>query len=236
MQTPKNRLATYLAAGIMGSTAFMAASPAVAFDPSLSSSVGISNMYLFRGLNLSGGSAHITGSLDVDSGMGLYAGAWAASGDDALGQEVDLYAGYATDITDDISVDAGVVNLTYPNQSYATSPDLFGDLTEAYLGVSAFGASVNYVDTIAGLPGYTYISAGYGVGPVSATIGQHNFDSAAQGNDFGGVGEDMTHLDLTFQVNDEVSFTASTIVSADNDSVRRYPQLKASYSKSFDFK
>lgn len=244
MQTPKNRLATYVAAGIMGSTAFMAASPAVAFDPSLSASVGISNMYLFRGSNLSDGSAHISGSLDLDSGMGLYTGVWAASGDDGLGQEYDLYAGYATDITDDISFDIGVVNFIYPKQAKTTesivddgtgnavvqqqrvSQDGFADFSEAYASISGYGASLYYVDNIAGAPGYTYTSLSYGYGPVSATVGQNSTDDT-----------DNTHLDLTFQFNDELAFTASTLVDVEDDTqTRRSTLIQVSYSKSFDFK
>lgn len=226
MQTPKNRLATYVAAGIMGSTAVMAASPAMAFDPSLSASVGISNMYLFRGSNLSDGSAHISGSLDLDSGVGLYTGVWAASGDDGLGQEYDLYAGYATDITEDVSFDIGVVNFIYPEQDKTVSQTGFADFSEAYASISGYGASLYYVDNIAGAPGYTYTSLSYGYGPVSATVGQNSTDTS-----------DNTHLDLTFQFNDEVSFTASTFVDVEDDTATRKSTLiQVSYSKSFDFK
>ena len=227
MQTPKNRLATYVAAGIMGSTAVLAASPAAAFDPSLSAGVGISNMYLFRGFDLSdAGQAHISGSLDLDSGMGLYTGVWAASGDGTAGQEYDLYAGYATDLTDDVSIDFGAISYIYPKQSKAVSQDGFGDFSEAYASISAYGASLYYADNIAGDPGYTYTSLSYGYGPVSAAIGQNSSDDA-----------DNTHLDLTFQFNDEIAFTASTLVDVEDDTqTRRSTLVQVSYSKSFDFK
>ena len=235
MQTQRTRLFSCIAAGLMGAGVMFAASPAAAFDPSLSASVGISNMYLFRGVDLStGGNAHVSGSLDFDSGVGLYTGVWAASGDSNLGQEYDLYAGYATDITDDVSVDVGAINYIYPSQDRSTSPDLVGDFSEVYLNVEAYGASLGYVDTVAGLPGYSYITAGYGYDAFSATVGHHSFDDAAQGNSYGGFGEDMTHLDLSFQFNDELAFTASTIVDVDNDdATRRSTLIQAVYSKSF---
>ncbi|KAA8982543.1 TorF family putative porin [Halospina sp. K52047b] len=245
MQTQRTRLFSCIAAGFMGAGAMFAASPAAAasFDPSLSASVGISNMYLFRGSNLSDGSAHISGSLDVDSGMGLYAGVWAASGDDSLGQEYDLYAGYSTDITEDISIDVGAINYIYPKQNRTSeqivndgtgnaefaeqrvSQDGFADFSEAYASISAYGASLSYWDNVAGAPGYSYTSLGYGYGPVSATLGQVSTDET-----------DDTHLDLTFQFNDELSFTASTWVDVENDAeTRRSTLIQVAYSKSFDF-
>ena len=246
MQTQRTRLFSCVAAGLMGTGAVLAASPAAAasFDPSLSAGVGISNMYLFRGSNLSDGSAHVSGSLDVDSGMGLYAGVWAASGDDGLGQEYDLYAGYSTAITEDISIDVGAINYIYPKQSRVSeqvvddgsgnailadrrvNQDGFADFSEAYASISAYGASLSYYDNVAGAPGFTYTSLSYGYGPISATVGQNSTDDT-----------DNTHFDLTFQFNDEVSFTASTLVDVEDDSqTRRSTLIQVSYAKSFDFK
>ncbi|MEQ6886086.1 TorF family putative porin [Salicola sp. Rm-C-2C1-2] len=244
MQTQRTRLFSCIAAGLMGTGAVLATAPvtAASLDPSLSASAGISNMYLFRGSNLSDGSAHVSGSLDVDSGMGLYTGVWAASGDDSLGQEYDLYAGYSTDVTDDISIDIGAINYIYPKQSRTAeqivndggnaefetqrvSQDGFADFSEAYASISAYGATLSYWDNVAGAPGYTYTSLSYGYGPVSATIGQNSTDDT-----------DNTHLDLTFQFNDELSFTASTWVDVENDAeTRRSTLIQVAYSKSFDF-
>ncbi|TDT36999.1 uncharacterized protein (TIGR02001 family) [Halospina denitrificans] len=230
MQTPKNRLATYVAAGIMGSTAVLAASPAVAFDPSLSAGVGISNMYLWRGVDLGTGDAMVSGSLDVDSGMGAYAGVWTSSGDSGAGQEYDLYAGYATDITDDISVDAAIINYIYPKQDKSVPQDGFSDFSEAYLGVSAYGFGVDYYKNVTGSD-YQYVNASYGYGPFGIAVGKHLDEAGAP------FGDDMTHLDLSFQFNDELSFTTSTIVDSDtDDSTRRTTLVQVTYSKSFDFK
>ncbi len=227
MQTVRKPLTTLLTAGLIGSAA-MAASPAMAFDPSVSASFGASNIYLWRGVDLGTGDAHIYGSLDFDSGMGAYAGVWGASGDSGAGQEYDLYAGYATDITDDISVDAAIINYIYPKQDKSVPQDGFGDFSEAYLGLSAYGLGIDYFKNVTGSE-YQYVKASYGYGPFGVGVGQH---IEGAGSPFG---DDMTHLDLSFQFNDELSFTTSTIVdSEDSDSTRRTTLFQVVYSKSFD--
>lgn len=224
----RNRLATPLAAGLMGSAAALAASPAAAFDPSASATFGASNIYLWRGVNLGAGDAHVYGSLDFDSGMGAYAGVWTASGDSGAGQEYDLYAGYATEIVDGISVDAAVINYIYPKQDRSVSQDGFGDFSEAYLGLSAYGLGVDCYKDVTGSD-YEYAKASYAYDAYGIAVGHHIDGAGAP------FGEDMTHLDLSFQFNDELSFTASTVVdSADSDATRRTTQVQAVYEQSFD--
>ncbi len=234
MQTRKNRLASYITAGLLASGAATISSPVIA-DPSVGAGLEVSNMYLWRGLDLGAPNATpmIAGSLEVDSGFGFYAGTWAASGDSTAGTELDLYLGYAMDLTDDISVDAGVVTYTYPSTT-RDDPEFsgFGDLSEAYISVSGYGLGLDYYNNIAGLSGYDYFVLSYGYGPFGVAVGRHNFDNEAQGGDFG---EDMTHLDLSFAFNDELSFTASTIVDSDiDDNVRSSTLLQVLYTKSFD--
>ena len=239
MKMKKNALAGTIAAGLIAGAGATVSSNAVAFDPSVGAGLEVSNMYLWRGVDLgapSGGLAMVAGSLEIDSGVGFYAGTWAASGDGGAGQEYDLYAGYAFDVTDEITVDLGVINYIYPDQDKDNEQDGFADFSEAYVSVSGYGFGAEYYNNIAGgadgLSGYDYFNISYGYGPFGIAIGQHNFDSAAQGGDFG---EDMTHLDLTYQFNDEISFTASTIVDVDDDDATRKTTLvQAMYTKSFD--
>jgi len=237
MQTQKNRLASYIAAGLIAGSA-TAVSTSVVAEPSLDAGIEISNMYLWRGLDLGAqGTPMIAGSLDLDSGAGFYAGTWAASGDTEVGTELDLYVGYATDLTDDISIDLGLVTYMYPSNVRDDDQFVdFGDLSEFYFSVSGYGFGLDYYNNIAGFSGYSYVMASYGVGPFGIGIGHHMFDDEEQGNDFAGFGEDMTHLDLSFAFNDEISFTASTIVDSDEDeNVRSSTLLQVVYAKSFSF-
>lgn len=227
MQTTRKPLTTLLTAGLIGGAA-MATSPAMAFDPSASASFGASNLYLWRGVDLGNGDAHVYGSLDVDSGVGAYAGVWAASGDSGLGQEYDLYAGYGTDLTEDISVDASIINYVYPKQDKAVEQTGFSDFSEVALSADIYGLGLSYYKDVTGSD-YEYANASYGYGPFSAAVGHHIDGAGAP------FGDSMTHLDLSFQFNDELSFTTSTIVdSDDSDSTRRTTQFQVVYSKSFD--
>ena len=63
----------------------------------VSASVGIANMYYWRGLDLGddGATPAVSADLNVSSG-GAYAGIWTSSGDHGAGTEYDLYAGYGT--------------------------------------------------------------------------------------------------------------------------------------------
>jgi uncharacterized protein (TIGR02001 family) len=84
-------------------TALLAlASPAAAAEPAeggvdLSANVGIVSDYRFRGLSLSDRKPALQGGMDLEAGMGLFAGSWASTIADYEGAnvELDVYGGYA---------------------------------------------------------------------------------------------------------------------------------------------
>lgn len=191
--------ASALSAGSIATTAYA--------EGEVSASAAVSNMYLSRGVDLGDGAAAVSGDL-VYSNSGAYAGVWMSSGDTGLGQEYDLFAGYAMDITDDVSVDVSVWNYNYPDAGIAagvlgTRDETFGELTEIVLSLSAYGASVSILDNVAGASGYIYYAFGYGLGDFSATFGSHSFDDDSN---------NMSHLDISYAYNDNLSFTVSKIV------------------------
>lgn len=162
----------------------------------VSGGAAIASSYLWRGFDLSAGSAVVSGSLDYSSEVGIYAGIWGSSGDDTYGTEYDLYVGYAGE-AGDIGYDIGFVSYNYP------SCDLDGDGTvvtgdcnfeEIYASLSygAFGATVynngdaDYNDT--------YIALGYDFADFSFTYGMWSDDGA--------------HLDATYSMGD-LAFTLS---------------------------
>ena len=82
--------------GIAASGIMILGSQAVAAPKvGVNATVGIANMYLYRGLDASGTDAlaAVSGSLSVDV-EGVYFGAWGSSGWDDLGAEYDLFIGY----------------------------------------------------------------------------------------------------------------------------------------------
>jgi uncharacterized protein (TIGR02001 family) len=58
----------------------------------LSANIGVANMYLWRGQNLTKSGAQVQGGIKFSHATGLYAGAWTTTETD--GHETDLYFGY----------------------------------------------------------------------------------------------------------------------------------------------
>ena len=171
-------------------------------------SVGVANLYLFRGFDFGDGSAQVWGDLNV-SGGGFYAGVWASSGDDSLGTEYDLYAGYGYDFGG-FAFDINVVNFVFPD----ADADVGGDATEigdfSEVGISlTFGdvLTIGYIDNIAGEASgtdNTYTTVSLDIGQINLLFGQH--DELANADD------DPSHFDFTWNYNDNLSITASTLI------------------------
>lgn len=152
----------------------------------VSGGAAIASSYLWRGFDLSAGSAVVSGSLDYSSEVGIYAGIWGSSGDDTYGTEYDLYVGYAGE-AGDFSYDIGYVDYNYP--SCPGGPENC-DFEEYYasVGFGAFGVTAYDGD------GYTYVAAGYDFADFNLTYGQWSTDGS--------------HLDLTYSMGD-LAFTFS---------------------------
>lgn len=189
----------------------------IAAQAEVSGGAAIASSYLWRGFDLSAGSAAVSGSLDYSNESGIYAGIWGSSGDDYAGTEYDLYAGFAGE-AGDIGYDIGYVTYNYP------SCDLDGDgvvvasdcnFEEIYAGLSygAFGITAyNNEDA-----DYSYIALGYEVGDYSFTYG----DWSTGGS----------HLDATYSMGD-LAFTISQ--SFDDAVYSEETQFVVSYSIPLD--
>jgi uncharacterized protein (TIGR02001 family) len=173
----------------------------------LSATVGVSNLYLWRGQNLSdGGSAgSIYGSLDWSHDLGFYAGVWAASGDESLGTEYDLYAGYTFE-TGDFSADLMLANYVYSDNG----DEPFGDETgsDVILSLGYAGVEGSYTKRIAG-GSYddAYFTLGYSYAAFGLNVGYQQYSEYDDRGD-----ADYTHVDLSYAFNDNLSFTVSKVV------------------------
>jgi len=168
-------------------------------DGKLSASATVSNAYLWRGIDLGQGAAAVSGDL-IYSMAGAYGGVWMSSGDSGLGQEYDLFAGYNTKMGE-VTLDLSLWNYNYSDLDERN--DTTGELSEVVLSVSAYGANFSILDNVAGGSGYYYYTFGYGMNDVSAKLGFHSFDNDLQ---------NMTHLDVSYAYNDNLSFTVSKVV------------------------
>lgn len=218
----KAKNANLLRTSMMGIAAAgcMVAMPAAAEDIDVSASVAVSNLYLFRGADLGNGRGMVSGDL-VASSAGFYGGIWGTSGDGSAGSEYDLFIGYGAEFGG-VSVDVSVINYMYPNDD---AYDTFGAFSEIFLNVGFMGFSFDYQDNVAGASGFEYYALGYSHEAFSVTVGMVDNEEPASdavlSNDSssdsyaGDIAVDYTHIDLSYQYNDNLSFTLSKVVAQD---------------------
>lgn len=113
---------------LLASSSFVFAAPAMAQDradePALSVSGGaaVVSQYRFRGIGLSDKKPALQAWANIDHDSGAYVGAWASS-TDGFGElggsniELDLYAGYRTEIAQGVTLDAGLLYYAYPGST-----------------------------------------------------------------------------------------------------------------------
>ena len=72
----------------------------------------------------------IQGGVDYDFGNGFYVGNWNSTGKFGDANiEIDLYGGYAGDITESLSFDVGVARYIFPNQADSNAYEWYASLT-----------------------------------------------------------------------------------------------------------
>ncbi|MCK4711065.1 MAG: TorF family putative porin, partial [Gammaproteobacteria bacterium] len=164
-----------LAAATLGSVPVMA---------EVSSNMAISNMYLFRGVNLNPDGAAVSGGVDYNHDSGAYVGTWTSNADG--GYELDLYAGYAGQ-AGDIGYDIAYFTYNYPATAGNTSLS-DNNATEVMLSVSVADFSASYYVNTDSANDYTYLSLDYAMGKVGFHVGATTD---------GGLDSDVTADDYT---------------------------------------
>lgn len=104
---------------------------------SFEGSIGYGSDYIFRGQTQTQGSGFAFGSIDLDLENGAYAGVWVGEVDFAGGNadaEIDMYAGYKHDLSDNVSVGVQYTDYSYSGDSSLDGSEytvvgMFGDLT-----------------------------------------------------------------------------------------------------------
>ena len=194
----------------------------------ISGSAAVSNLYLFRGVDqgYGAGIGAVSGDLVYSHESGAYAGAWATSGFSG-GQELDVFLGYGIELDGGLSIDLNVTSYVYAGDDYgfgnsSGAADQVGDLSELILTVAYstddYSVSFQYADNVADgasdlLNGYTYTAISFGYGDISATFGTQDLNEA----DGQTYDDDISHLDLSYSYNENLSFTFSKIVSVDDE-------------------
>ncbi len=221
----KKKFISVAIASVLSVPAGMVATPAQA---ETSASFAASNMYLWRGQNLTPDGGAISGSLDYGHESGFYAGIWTST--ETGGHETDLYLGFGGE-AGGLGYDISFWEYLYPENG---TPPMDGlsdtDASELVLGLSyegfGFGA---YMQTDSDNNDDNYFTLSYEMDKVSFTYGF--WDLEKPGNEYG-------HLTIGYAATDELSFAISF---ADNDvpdtdpaAIEEDPLFQVTYSKSFD--
>jgi len=172
-----------LAASALSTPAFAQEEEAASGPFSLSGGIAVTSDYRFRGISLSNEKVAVQPTLTVSHESGLYAGVWGSSlpDSDAYGKfELDLYAGFNTEVASGTSVDLGVTYYTYPGSDDGGAPtDYFegiGKLSHdigpvSVTGMVAYAPKQNSLGDDDNI--YLNLGAGFGVPntPLTLTAG-----------------------------------------------------------------
>jgi uncharacterized protein (TIGR02001 family) len=200
---------------------------ATATQAEVSANLAVSNMYLWRGQNLTPDGGAIDGGLQYDNASGFYAGVWATS--EEGGHETDLYLGYGGSFGD-FGYDISYWKYLYPEDCTATSCKLGdNDLSEVILSGS-YGpiSAAAYLTVESGADDDVYYTITGELDKFSLTLGMWDLENP---------GNEYKHLTLGYAYNDSLSFAVSV---ADNDSgftsatgVEEDPLFQVRYAWSF---
>ncbi|MGB5491735.1 MAG: TorF family putative porin [Woeseiaceae bacterium] len=183
-----------------------------------STSVGLGSDLTFRGVSQTMGNPAIQASVDVDLSSGLYAYAWGSNVDfipegepnDGATHEIDLAIGYATDITDDWSVDLALIRYVFPGTVSDVDYD-YSELVATVWFAGAYSATVAYSGDIDGsgadsvlyelgasfgLPSETTFQISYGHYDLSDAYGAaYSYANAALARSIGNMEIALAYID-----------------------------------------
>jgi len=129
-------------------------------DFTLTMTTGLFSDYWSRGMSQTKGDPALQASATLVHSSGLYAGIWSSNVDfgnnSKTRQEIDYYAGYFWQATDNISLDVAYYKYEYPKQSLS-------NYSEYYAKLTAYGFNVGgyYSDDLFDDQSYLYSFVGY---------------------------------------------------------------------------
>jgi uncharacterized protein (TIGR02001 family) len=186
----------------------------------ISGSLGIASMYLWRGQDVSAGTANVSGSLDFTTDAGFYVGTWISSAGTAVAggttsTETDFYVGFGGE-AGGLSYDLSYITYVYPEFDVGA-----GELGEIILGLGMGGFSA----TLYSYAGWEKNISDGGDGSTDMSFGDDNY--VTLGYDYEDFGilvgtwmyeaddSDYTHVDLSYSPIENLTFTVSKVVDSD---------------------
>ncbi len=171
--------------------------PVFAVAKEFSGNVALTTDYRFRGISQGDRSPAIQGGFDLVLDSGFYVGTWASNVTfSGAALELDIYGGFAGDLTEELSYDVGVLYYAYPEDD---SLDLDGlsdrdlDYVELYGSLSLGDGSVGLAyspDYFFETGSFIYLFGDYSI-PLAENwtldlhYGLNLFDDEEAGADFG---------------------------------------------------
>ena len=187
---------------------------------SVAASMGLSNVYLFRGYDHAADSkGHVYGDLSIEPGLGFYGSTWLSNSE--RGGEYDLIAGWRKAFGNKL-INVGVVNYVYYDDPLA---DGVGDEVEAFIGFHWADFQAYYYDNVSSRyaqnEDYFYLTFAYTYQSFGATLGYAQ-DHSIYGTGIPGVysgkgGYDYSHLDLSYAYSPNLTFTLSQLLQRSAD-------------------
>ncbi|PZQ24690.1 MAG: hypothetical protein DI569_00465 [Sphingopyxis macrogoltabida] len=158
----------------------------------ISGSATVVSDYRFRGFSQSNEEAAIQGGFSIGHDSGLYVGTWGSSIGFANGTEIDVFAGFSTEVTPGLTADIGATLYLYPGGGGDTSViepyfSLSGDVGPASLkaGVAWAPGGQNSLADESAIYVYSDASIALGDSPFSLNghVGYADSDSFLGGPD-----------------------------------------------------
>lgn len=201
----------------LGMVLALSALPATAFAQeessdgfTISGGATVVSDYRFRGFSQSNEEAAIQGTLSINHESGLYLGTWGSSIGFANGTEIDVFAGYSTEVSSGLTADVGATLYLYPGTSNSSIIEpyfsLSGDLGPASLKTGIAWAPGGQ-DSLGGDSGvYIYTDAGVAIPSTPLTLKGH-IGFAKSDSFLGGLDGEV----IDYSVGVEASWKALTL-------------------------
>jgi uncharacterized protein (TIGR02001 family) len=188
----------------------------------VSYNAAVSNMYLWRGQDISNGQGVVSGGIDYSADNGLYAGVWASSEND--GTETDLYGGYGM-TSGDFGLNLAYWAYFYPSDGTKSSFDRNdGTLLSEYEVTLSYAdlSLTTMIDTEE--TDNKYYSLNYGIGDFGLHAGMYDFKAA---------NSDYTDYNVSYAATDNLSFTLSVAQGDGIADKNEKPMLNVAYGFTF---
>ncbi len=127
---------------VLGSSLLFGSVSAYAVE--ISGNVSLLSDYVYRGISQTTENPAIQGGFDIAADNGLYAGVWASNVDFDGSIEIDIYAGFAGTIGEEVDFDIGVLRYEYPDDGQGGAADSSFNEVYGSIGFKGFTLGVAY--------------------------------------------------------------------------------------------